>query len=202
MRIQSVLFIATLVLVSGCFRKTFSPKEYYEWSKGSESNLNREFKGNGVDFTLKYIPSELILCNELRNGILQENDLESRKKELGDLTYFNLRIGSDEQDLLMFKVNDEQEYLRRVNYYSMDFQFDIIAVCGADTVPCVLYQFENTYGVTPHVNISLAFPHQVMESNAENSISILLSDRIFDNNIIRFEYKENELSEVPELTIE
>lgn len=192
----------TLAIMGGCFQKAFTPKEYYEWSKNPESNLYRNIEGNGVKFCLKYIPADLLICNEIRNNILGEKDISDRREELGDLTYFNLRIESGEKDLLMFHIQDEQEYLQRVNYYSMDFQYDIIAVTGKDTIPCVLYQFENTYGVTPHINMSIAFPGQILKANNTDSVSILVDDRVFGNNIMRFTYIENELNEVPDLILE
>jgi hypothetical protein len=151
---------------------------------------------------MKFEPADLLITNEIKNGITNEQDYSTRREQLGNLAYFLLKIESGEQDLLMHNVADEQEYVQRVNYFSLDFQQDIVAVSGTDTIPCALYQFENAYGITPYINISLAFPGEFMDANKNNDVEILVYDRIFQNGILKFSYAENAFHDLPELTIE
>lgn len=190
------------MLLTGCFQKSLTPKDYFNWAKTEESGLTQTKSGNGVSFNLQYRPVDLLIANEIKNGITKELDYEKRRGELGTLGYFLLKIESGEQDLLMHDATDEQEYVKRVNYYSLDFEQDIIAVAGTDTIPCVLYQFENAYGITPYVNISLAFPGEFMEANREKNVEILIYDRVFGNGLLRFNYNENTFQNVPELAID
>lgn len=193
--------IAVVVLTS-CFQKALTPKEYFNWARSNESGLMQTKAGNGVSFQMQFRPADLMIANEIKNGSTAEQDYITRKEALGDLAYFLLKIESGEQDLLMHKVADEQEYVRRVNYYSLDFQYDIVAVCGGDTLPCVMYQFENAYGITPYINISLAFPGQLMKSNESASVQLLVNDRVFGNGIMKYDYELNAFSDLPELIIE
>lgn len=197
-----ILSLSVSLILSSCFQKSFTPKEYFQWAKTPESGLEVNRKGNGVNFSLKFTPVDLLISNELKNGIITESQYDERKMQLGNLAYFLLKIESGEQDLLMCNVGDEQQYVQRVNYYSLDFQQDIVAVSAGDTIPCVLYQFENSYGIAPYVNISLAFPGEFMEANKEGEVEILIYDRIFLNGLMKFKYTENAFHDLPELTIE
>lgn len=190
------------LLLTGCFQKSLTPKEYFNWAKTEESGLTQTKGGHGVTFQVQFRPAALMIANEIKNGAITEAECETRRAELGNLAYFLLKIESGEQDLLMHNVGDEQEYIKRVNYYSLDFEQDIIAIAGNDTIPCVLYQFENAYGITPYVNISLAFPGEFMEANREKDVEILVNDQVFGNGILRFNYSKNTFHDVPELTID
>jgi len=190
------------IALSSCFQKALSPREYFNWAKSKESGLQQAHSGNGVNFNLKFQPVDLIIANEIKNEISSEADYERRQRELGNLAYFILKIESGAQDLLMHNLQDEQEYVRRVNYYSLDFQQNIIAVAGTDTIPCVLYQFENSYGVAPYINISLAFPGQFMEANKDQPVQVLINDQVFGNGILKFDYEQDTFHDLPELTIE
>lgn len=198
-----ILFCAVCGLMfSSCFQKALTPREYFNWAKTSESGLKQSHAGKGVVFELQFRPKDLMIANEIKNGVIAESDCARRQSELGNLAYFLLKIESGEQDLLMHNIADEQEYVRRVNYYSLDFQQDIIAVAGTDTIPCVLYQFENAYGITPYINISLAFPREFMEANRDKDVEIMINDQVFGNGIMKFNYTENAFHDLPELISE
>lgn len=190
------------ILLASCMHKSLTPHEYFDWSKTGECGLEKTVSGDGVNFRLKFQPVDLMIANEIKNGITEKHQCEERRLQLGNLAYFLLKIESGEQDLLMHKVQDEQEYVQRVNYYSLSFQQDIIAIAGADTIPCVLYQFENAYGITPYINISLAFPREFMDANKDKAVQILVNDQVFGNGIMKFDYQQESLHDLPELTIE
>lgn len=193
------------MLVTGfasCFQKSYTPKEYFQWAKSAESGLEKICSGHGVNFNLKFQPADLMIANEIKNGVTEEHQYNERRAQLGNLAYFLLKIESGEQDLLMHNVADEQEYVQRVNYYSLNFQYDIVAIAGTDTIPCVLYQFENAYGITPYINVSLAFPGEFMGANASKDVQILVNDRVFNNGIMKFDFAQNAFHDLPELTIE
>jgi hypothetical protein len=201
-RLGLLMVVAGSMLLASCMHKSLTPHEYFNWSKTGESGLEQTVSGNGVSFRMKFQPVDLMIANEIKNGITEEQQYEERRSQLGNLAYFLLKIESGEQDLLMHKVQDEQEYVQRVNYYSLSFQQDIIAIAGADTIPCVLYQFENAYGITPYINISLAFPGDFMEANKDKPVQILVNDQVFGNGILKFDYPQETLHDLPELTIE
>lgn len=196
------MVVACSILLMSCSQKALTPREYFNWSKTSESELEQSVSGNGVSFRMKFQPVDLMIANEIKNGITEDCQFEERRSQLGGLAYFLLKIESAQQDLLMHKVQDEQEYVQRVNYYSLSFQQDIVAVAGSDTIPCVLYQFENAYGITPYVNISLAFPAEFLETNKDKPVQILVNDQVFGNGIMKFDYLQEALHDLPELTIE
>jgi hypothetical protein len=201
-KLNTLMIAACSLLLISCSPKSLTPREYFDWSKTGESKLEKSVSGNGVSFRIKFQPVDLMIANEIKNGITGEKQFEERRTQLGNLAYFLLKIESGEQDLLMHKVQDEQEYVQRVNYYSLSFQEDIIAVVGTDTIPCVLYQFENAYGITPYINISLAFPAEFLEANKEKPVQVLVNDQVFGNGIMKFDYQQEALHDLPELTIE
>ncbi|MGZ5485735.1 MAG: hypothetical protein ACXWFB_07490, partial [Nitrososphaeraceae archaeon] len=74
----------------------------------------------------------------------------------------NLEIDIDNfnEELLHYKLDENAEvsFNQRVEYYSFKMQKDInIVIAEKDTVPCVLYHFERSYGVSPKNNFMLGF---------------------------------------------
>jgi hypothetical protein len=190
------LFIATVGLISSC-KTLLAPKDYVRWIENPDNGLRQKKDVNGVVFDLQYKPADYVIARENAKNTLPLSFYNERKEKLGELLYFSLEIKSASQDLLMYDLKEEQEYYRRVNYYSLDFQQDIKLVVGADTLPCLMYQFENTYGTAPYIRMSIAFSGKQREKIESSDCAVLLEDRVFGGGLLRYEYQKNKWQSVP-----
>lgn len=192
----------TLLLLSAAGCKTLlPPSQYVKWIESADHGLKQEHEVNGVQFDLQYKPADYIIACENGKHELPETFHASRKEKLGELFYFSLALKSGTQDLLMHNLNNEQEYYQRVNYYSLDFQQDIKMVVGTDTLPCLMYQFENTYGVAPYIKMSLAFSGKKRPDISQKDFTILVNDRVFGGGWLRFPFAHQDLNAIPEIKL-
>lgn len=115
------------------------------------------------------------------------------------MQYFDLKIllKDNEGELLKAGLNSREEYDRRVKYFSFGMQQDIRLVDGQDTLPCVMYHFERAYDVTPVCTLLLGFERA--DKNAERPKTLLFYDKVFNNGLLKFTFKENRLQTLPKL---
>lgn len=195
-----LLFTGISILVISC-KTLFAPADYVKWIENPANGLKQDHEVKGVHFELQYKPVDYIIANENAKNELSESFHQQRKEKLGDLFYFSLSLKSGTQDLLMHNLDEEQEYYQRVNYYALDFQQDIKMLIGSDTLPCLMYQFENTYGVAPYIKMSLAFSGKKKEQALKNNFSILIYDRVFGGGWLNYSFDNKKMNAVPEIKV-
>jgi hypothetical protein len=195
-----VLFTCALVWY-GCNWGALPPVNFVKWVENPKNGLKQSKEVNNVIFEIQYKPLDYIIANENRKPIIEETFYKERIQKLGDLFYLTLTLKSGSQDIMMYNLHDSQEYFKRVNYYSLDFQQDIKAVIGNDTLPCLMYQFENMYGVTPYVKMSIAFSGKHKTDFPKTDPLILIDDRIFGGGLLRFVWKQSDLENIPSIKV-
>ncbi len=201
-RFAFLIFFLLLFLFGGCGRGMETPSGLVKWVEAPANGLHQFVDKGDVRFDLQYQPPAYIAANENAKPSMSRAFLEERLAKLGDLYYFRLSlIAKNGTDILMQGIQEEAEYYQRVNYYSADFQQDIQLVQGSDTLPCIMYQFENTYGATPYVRMVLAFSGKNRNTSDEH-VTVLINERIFENGFLRFEFQADRLASVPTLKTE
>ena len=196
---KSIIPLVLLFLMAGCGKSVLPPAAYTQWVESPEHGLKQSKEIGGVQFELQYKPADYIIACENAQQQLAASFHQERKQKLGELLYFTLALKSGSQDLLMYNLADEKEYLQRVNYYSLDFQQDIKLVVGNDTLPCLLYQFENTYGIAPFVRMSIAFTGKKKEAIASTGAIVLVNDRVFGGGVLPFAFDNDHFESIPEI---
>lgn len=96
-----------------------------------------------------------------------------------------LRIKLDDRqgELLQYELTSEEEYKRRVEYYSFHINNDIKLVSKTDTLKCLFSTFERTYGVSPDITINCYF-EKPKANNLSSGYTIVFEDRYFNCGIV------------------
>lgn len=157
-----IVFIICLLLLNSCNNKKqeLTPSKYVQWVKKSTNGLFQSKTLNDFEFSVQYKPIDFIIAQEERSPTLSKDVLEKRKKELGrDFLYYNFRIKNREGNLspVGSGAHSEQEYQRRLGYFTFDMQEDLYLIHGVDTLPCALFQFVRNYDIAPYVEFALGF---------------------------------------------
>lgn len=166
--------------------------DYMDWYAKNES-LNRTRSYPGISFKATYKDAAFIYLLE-RNGRKSTlMDFEKKRKELGDLFYFNLKItGSDGRDLFtQYGLND-------VNYPIDLLQDELSLVQGEDTLPCRLFHFERNYGLSPSANLSLAFEKG---RKKDEDITLVFNDELFRTGLNKFRFSSSSIYSIPKLRL-
>ncbi len=197
-RVSFILFF--VLLISSCAKKQLEPKELLEFIEDDSNGFVQTKTIDEYTFKVMYQPIEYIVLKEIKDNILTKKIIEEKKKELDNLQYFllEIEIPSEKGDLLKYNLTDNNEYYYRLKYFSFDMQNDIQLIENKDTLPCVLYHFERTYGLTSKCKITLAFENSPKTNT--NKIFVL-NENVLGVGIVKLQFDYKELLNIPELKL-
>jgi hypothetical protein len=141
----------------GC-QQSFTNAEFDEFA-AEETNGYRYTKSvNGVDFTLIYKPTDVMLRQELGDSVnLQQ--IESLRKKYSNNLYFSLAMSKNDQELLNEAVRDRNKYNEMVNklVFTMDQSIHFVSK-NRDTMPMIDFNYPRMYGMAKSTSMLIVFP--------------------------------------------
>jgi hypothetical protein len=152
-----------------------------------------------IAYSVQYKPHDYIIALENISKPLSAKNIESRRSEIKDMDYFTLRIKSDDfkGEMLRYRIQDGDEYYSRLQYYMSAMQKDVYLKCGKDSLPCLLYHFERTFGIAPDLVFSLGFERSA--TKAPDDRVFVFEDRIFGGGTIKINFNKEIFSDYPKL---
>lgn len=174
-RLLAVSLILAGVL-PGCEKKVFNDIEAFQsYVTRSESPFQIKEQKGDVQFTLQYLPTELVMktgYKELENAKDRKNkagdqgtpvkqlveDLETQRSHFSKNLYFKLTIGFSDQnrDLVYSKGGSYSDWLQKL-LFSMDEYLEM-ETTELEEVTLLHYRMERTYGMTSSRTFLLVFP--------------------------------------------
>lgn len=181
-------------------RENMTVNEFAGWCADDRNNLNKIRDVEEMKYKLSYLPAEAMAYLELRK---EEHDLAKYKKVIEDyseMSYFNFRIEvkNNKGELLKYQLSSPGQYEDRVKYFSFEMEKDICLVQGRDTVFPGLFQFERIFEVAPYANVMFAFDNK--KFNKDEEFTIVYNDKVFEKGFIKFNYKNKQLINLPNIT--
>lgn len=175
-------------------------KELIRWTEDMDNGLVASKKMASYEYRLQYRSVDYIIALESRNRALSPDEYTFRKKSLEGLEYYQLRIktlGSN-QDPLVYGISQERDYFERDYRFSYEFRQNITSVSCGDSSACVLYNFIQTRGLAPYIDIIFAFDKKE-KNNCEREIRI--NDDILGTGNIVFTIDAENIRSTPTLTL-
>lgn len=197
-----VAFLVSLILtIFACNKqKNLSTDRYIKWVEDIENGLKKEKKIGDFSYRCFYKPASYIALRETVNSgnKIEPLTISKRESELQKLHQFNFDIVSKDgkHSVLVTGVNSQEEQSARVNYFVSHAQQDFKLIQGQDTLPCVLYHFEQTFGLSPLNTIVLGFEKK---ENKEGDLQLIYDSRLLNNGEIKFLYTESKIKNIPRL---
>lgn len=177
-----------------------SVQEFVTWCADKNNKLNKSKEIADIRFDLSYMPAESMAFLELRTEEYDYPKFQETCNHYADMTYFNFRIevidGTGE--LLKYKLESPSQYEARVKYMSFEMQKDIYLVQGKDTLLPGLFQFERIFEVAPYSTLMLSFDNK--RFNRNNEFTIVYNDKLFEKGFVKFNYKNKQLINVPNIS--
>ncbi|MBL4706128.1 MAG: hypothetical protein JKY54_16500 [Flavobacteriales bacterium] len=178
-----------------------TPVEYVNFIKNA-THLHRTKTIAGVDYRLSYLPTEYMVCNELKSNEISKAEFIKALEGFVGTEYYMLQIEVPGTVTELAKVNltYQQQYQERIAYLSFGMQSDIKAISDDGTeVFCNVYHFERTYNATPYSTFIIGFPDDELEHAKERTIA--LEDKLFNNGLIKFNWSTDQLKVIPQITL-
>ncbi len=197
MKELQMLALLMMPMVFGCQKPALSGGEYMQYVEKENNGLKHIKQIGDMSFQMQYCPTEYLLLNEYKTEYLPHEVVEERLINNDSMLFFKLRIKADgSNDVLNYQIDSGDDYYARVQYLSYGFEENIALVQGIDTIFPALFHFERTYGIAPFADFMLAFNAGIGE---DDSFQILVDDKVFDNGLLKFSYKEEDIRTIPEL---
>jgi hypothetical protein len=175
-------------------------KEFMRWCADEDNRLSRSKEISEMRYKLSYLPPEAMAFLELRKEPYDLPKFRKLSDSYSEMTYFTFRIevldGSGE--LLKYKLRSPAQYDARVKYMSFDIQNDLYLVQGKDTLIPGLFQFERIFEVAPYANVMFAFDNK--RFNRQEEFTIIYNDKLFGNGYVKFNYRDKQLFNLPNIT--
>jgi hypothetical protein len=151
----------TLSFVHTCNKACVSlePTDYINWVENADNGFAVTKQLSKYKFELQYKPLEYVVLQDNYGKLFSEKEMKKSMRDIEDMQYFTFRI-SDENggDLLRDEITAVEQFSSRLAYFSSEMQKDVKLIESNDTLPCLLFHFERTYGVDPRSTFVLGFP--------------------------------------------
>ncbi|MEK6152008.1 hypothetical protein WIW50_02045 [Flavobacteriaceae bacterium 3-367] len=155
------LFLGVMGMVAlfSCGQKTFdTEKELWAHVRDTENGYTQHKKVKGVDYTLSYRPTDVLINQALGEDINKEK-VDSLRNKYGDYLYFNLSLGIDNQELLSAKAGNRNEFGAMVNQLAFGMSEKVHLISKTrDTIPMADYIYPRMYGMGQSTQLLLVYP--------------------------------------------
>jgi hypothetical protein len=195
---SNLLFLFVLIIfLTSCSKKNLETTDYVSWVENESNGLSVTKELDDIKYRLLYKPVDYVVAKELINNAIKKNEVESRKKELGNMNYFTLRIESKKsEELMRVNIKSEDEYYHRLEYFMGYMQDDIYLVDGTDTINPSLFHFERNYGLAPFNDFVLGFN----KSNRDpQDLYFIYNDQVLGTGKISIKINKDDISNVPNI---
>lgn len=170
--------------------------DYITWIENPDNGLVVNKDMNGLVFSLQYKPYEYeVMLQEKR--ALQGDEMHAIIDSISDMQYYTFRIATESgTDVQRYLAHDDQEYYARLEYFSLQMQNDIALIDGNDTLPCLMFHYERTYGIDPRATFVMAFN---AKQKSTDSKTLLFTDRVFGSGPVLLTIESSSLQQIPQL---
>ena len=182
-----------------CGSKTFDSKEQLlQYMMDEDNGYHYKKSINGIDYTLTYRPTDLLVQQELGSEYTEEQVAELRKK-YGKYLYFNLSMSVNGQELLNQKAGDRAQFGAMVNQLAFGMEDKVNLITSKrDTLSLLDYAYPRMYGMGTSTDILLVYDRNEKLWNKEN-LRFTVADMGFGTGEVAFNLGSKQLMDQPKL---
>ena len=193
------------VISIGCRPKTFKTETALLDYIKEESNGYIQHKNvNGVDFTLLYKPTDLLVKQELGDNLSQSEVEVSRIKELRNnynkYLYFNLSMSQNNQELLSTAPKNRNEFGAMVNQLAFGMGDKVhLFTQSKDTLELADFIYPRMYGMSRATTILFVYPREDAKLK-EDYLNFTIEDLGLYTGEVKFKIETTKLNNEPKLS--
>ena len=171
-------------------------EDYIAWVENPENGLVMNKEMNDLIFSVQYKPLAYeVLLQEKRT--FSDGEMKLEMDSISDMQYYTFRIATaGGTDVQRYRAESEQDYYARLEYFALQMQNDLVLIDGSDTLPCLLYHYERTYGIDPRATFVMGFSDK--KKSQENK-TLMYTDRVFGSGPVLLTIESEDLKMIPQL---
>ncbi|MEY4925755.1 MAG: hypothetical protein RI894_191 [Bacteroidota bacterium] len=199
------VFLALFLAFMSFKDNALSPTAYIKWLEDPKNGLLIKGLTDDKKFMLKmqYMPNEVLayqILTPAQRASISKGAWDSLVNSYHQVDYYKLDISSTSlKDPLAANTKVKEQYYDKLNYLTFDMQKNVRMVCGSDTLPCVLYNYERMYNTTNFCRILLAFDTEKVKATTNRQLLIL--DNQLGIDTVGFSFAGNRLQHIPTLRV-
>ena len=181
-----VFLLLSILLTISCSNKTFeSTEELWNYVKDPKNEYLHTKTVNGVDFSIVYKPTDLLVEQELSDPITA-NKVDSLRKKYDQYLYFNLSMSKNNKELLSNVAGNKQQFGAMVNQLAFGMEQKVhLYTPQKDTIALADYIYPRMYGMSGATTILLVYPKESIVTNAEH-MTLSIEDLGFYTGEVKF----------------
>lgn len=194
-----ICLIIVAMLFIGCNQNRFSNEvALLEYVKEESNGYTQHKKVNGVDFTLMYRPTDMLVKQELTDESDKEK-LKQLRDKYSKYLYFNLSMSVNNQELLSAAPKNRNEFGQMVNQLAFGMNEKVhMYTPEKDTLEMADFIYPRMYGMGKATTIMLVYPRD--EKALKNQyLNITIEDLGLYTGEVKFKVPADKLREEPEL---
>jgi hypothetical protein len=187
-----------LLLLSACAKTFDSPKEMMAYITVEENGYCYKKSVVGVDYTLQYRPTDLLVNQEV-GVVFDKKKIKELRAKYNKYLYFNLSMSRNKQELLNGMVRDKAKFGQMVNdlAFNMDQKVHVYTP-EKDTLPMADFIYSRMFGMTNNTSIMIVYPRDAKALNQEY-LSFSIEDLGLFTGEVRFKLNTKAIKNEPQL---
>ncbi len=174
--IRILVLLVFIGLLNSCSKQTFkNKKELQSYIQDKDNGYLQEKTINGVQFSLLYRPTDLLVAQELE-AESNKDDIEKLRKHYQKYLYFNLLFSVDDKELLSTVPKNRNEFGEMVNTLAFGMNDKVHLFTKAkDTIEMADYIYPRMYGMSNSTSMMLVYPRNKEQLEGKN-LSLTIED--------------------------
>lgn len=176
------------------------PELYQNCISKEAVHLRKTDENEKIKMEMMYLTPEYSALMSLQGEKPDKESWDTLVKSYAGITQFKLSVSAKgfNDEFIKQDKPEPSVYEERVKYYSFAMQQDVFAVTGKnDTIPCSIYHFERSYGISPISIFLLGFE----KLPVGNDIRIIIKEKVFSEQELKFDFSSDEIKNVPQLKL-
>lgn len=196
---RNSLLVLLLALFSSCGNKSFdTAEELSAYIAEKENGYFYEKEVNGVNFTLQYRPTDLLVQQEIGDSI-SEPLIQQLREKYSKYLYFNLSMSLNNKELLSNVVRDKQQFGQMVSDLAFNIDEKVhLYTPEKDTLAMVDFVYPRMYGISNSTTILIVFQRNEKFLN-EKFLNLTLKDLGLETGEVKFKVATQSLKNDPKL---
>ncbi|NRB84741.1 MAG: hypothetical protein HRU49_13385 [Winogradskyella sp.] len=201
-RLSILLIIVGCFSLSSCKQNIFKDKDQLiTYLQNNENTYIQHKTINGVDFSLMYKPTDLMVSQELGDSASAKEILELRDK-YSKYMYFNLSMSKNHQELLSTIPNNRSEFGAMVNQLAFGMNGKVhVFTQHNDTIEMIDFIYPRMYGMSRSTSMMFVYPRDEKTLD-DKYLNFSIEDLGLGTGEVKFKIESKKIKDEPQLKFE
>ncbi len=197
----SLSLIIMVLFLFSCNQKTFDNETaLLEYIKDETNGYTQHKTVNGVDYTLTYRPTDLLVKQEL-GDLENKGEIKTLRNKYKNYLYFNLSMSINNQELLSTAPKNRNEFGAMVNQLAFGMNEKVhVYTPSKDTLEMADFIYPRMYGMSRATTIMFVYPRD-KKALKEEYINFTIEDLGLYTGEVKFKILKKNIINEPILDI-